>query len=429
VATAVVATAALGLTACSSSSSGDSSGSAPSAGGGAAAGAVTGTITGIFDAQYKQALEPIVQAFQAKYPGTTVKIDYQGGEVGNLVSTQLQAGTAPDILLTFPGGDPNSSSDNVVPLAAGGLIAPFEASWQKDIPETWKSQVEYEGKLYAFPGAVQPLSAIYNQTMLDELGLKAPSRLDEVIKLCADAKAKGKYAYAQGLGEASAGPQMLTFGQTAGLVYGPNPTWDQGLSTGKVTYPNSGWQTQFQIYKQMSDAGCFGDGALGRTRTQGQDAVAQRQALGLVDVGAVLAGIKKADPNDKFVITAIPATNDGTNYITALPIYTLTANAKAKNLPGAIAFLQFAGEPAQSAAFATGFNAVPLVPNSSFQPSAELKAFNDLVVSNKTAPLPNVVPEVQQQLNEKVQSMLLGKDTPESVAKALQDAYDSSAKK
>jgi raffinose/stachyose/melibiose transport system substrate-binding protein len=410
-ATGVAVAATLAFTACSS-------GAQP-----AQSGSISGTVTGVFDAQYKAALEPIVTAFEKKYPGTKVDINYQGGDVGTAILTQLQAGTASDVMLTFPGGVANSNSLNVTPLASKGLIAEITPDWASQVPDVWKPQVFYNDKLYAFPGAVQPLSAMYNKTLLDEKGLKVPTTLDEVYKLCADAKSAGLYAYAQGLGDTSAGPQMLSFGQTASLIYGPNPTWDQGLATGKVTYPNSGWQDQFTIYEKMNKAGCFGDGAMGRSRTQGQEAVSQRQALGLVDVGAVLASIKAADTKDDFVVTAIPATNDGTNFITSLPIYTLTVNAKAKNLATAKAFVEFAGEPEQSAAYAKGFNAVPLIPNSSFQPPAELKDLSDLVQAGKTAQIASLQPEVQTTLNTVVQSLLLGNDTPASAAQKMQAAY------
>jgi raffinose/stachyose/melibiose transport system substrate-binding protein len=416
VATGALTVVALALTGCSGSGSGDSSTGSGDA--------LSGTLTGIFDAQYKAALEPIVANFEKENPDVDVQIDYQGGDLGAIILTQLQGGTAPDVLLSFPGGTEGTAADNVIPLAAGGLIAPIEPDWADQIPAAWENQFVYDGQVFAFPGAVQPLTAIYNQTMLDELGLTAPTTLDEVYTFCADATAKGVYAYSQGLGDTPAGPQMLSFGQTASLVYGPTPDWDSQLAAGDVTYPGSGWETQFEIYQKMYDAGCFGEGSLGRSRTQGQDAVAARQALGLVDVGAVLAGIQTANTEDEFVIATMPATEDGTSYITSLPIYSLTVNAKAKNLAAAKAFVEFAGEPEQSALYATGFDMVPLMPNDAYEPPAALADFATLVNDGKTALLANVTPEVQVALNTGVQSMLLGEDTPASLAQKMQDAYN-----
>lgn len=413
VALGAVAVMALGLGACSGGGDNTSAASSDK---------IEGTVTGVFDTQFKTALDPIVEDFEKKYPGVKVEFDYQGGDLGQVVLTQLQAGTAPDVLLTFPGGNPNDTSSNVVPLAKAGLIAPFEADWSSKIPETWKSDVTYDDKLYAFPGALQPLSAVYNKTLLDKLSLKAPTTLDEVYKLCGDAKSAGLYAYAQGLGDASAGPQMLSYGQSASLVYGDNPNWDAGLATGKSTYTGSGWETQLEIYKKMFDQGCFGDGALGRSRQQGADAVAQQQALGLVDVGGVLAGIEKSAPKDEFLVAPIPATN-GKTAITALPGYVLALNAQAKNKAAAAAFLQFAGEPEEAAKYAAGFGSVPLVPNADFKPSAQLTEFNKLVQAGQTARLGSMQPEVQTTLNTAIQSMLLGNDTPTGVTQKLQDAY------
>jgi len=66
---------------------------------------------------------------------------------------------------------------------------------------------------------------------------------------------------------------------------------------------------------------------------------------------------------------------------------------------------------------------VPLIPNPGFKPPAELADFNKLVIDGQTAPLANLQPEVQTALNTGVQSMLLGKDSPATVAQKMQDAY------
>lgn len=390
----------------------------------ASGGEPSGTVTGIFDTQYKAGLEPIVADFEKKYPDVKVNISYQGGDLGTLITQQIQGGTAPDILLTFPGGTTGgAASDNVIPLADKGLIEPIEPDWRSDIPDLWKSSVEYKGKLYAFPGAVQPLTAMYNQTYLDELGLKVPTTIDEVYQFCKDATSKGVYAYAQGLGDVSAGPQMLTFAQVSSLIYGPDPDFDGKIASGDATYAGSGWEESFEISKKMFDAGCFGKGALGRDRTQGQTAVAKRQALGLVDVGAVLASIKAQDPKDAFVVADTPTGAD-TSYITSLPIYTLTVNAKAKNLTAAKAFVEFAGEPEESAKYAEGFSSVPLIPNDAFTPSAELETFTQLVNDDKTAALPQIQQQVQVALNTQLQAMYLGKLTPKQVAQKLDQAFE-----
>lgn len=418
-ATTVAAAAALALTGCLPGGNSGTSSSDPSAGGGE----VSGTVTGVFAAQFKDTYEKIAADFMAKNPNVKTEFSYQGGDIGQVVMTQLQAGTAPDILTSFPGGDAKDNADNVVPLATQGRIVPLDVTWADQIPPSWTSSFSHDGKLYAYPGAFQPLSAIYNQTKLDEVGLKIPTTLDEVYQLCADAKAKGVYAYAQGLGDAAAGPQMLTFAQNSTLVDGPNPDFDKQLADGQTTYPDSPWLTQFEIYDKMFKDGCFGEGSLGRSREQGATAVAAGQALGIVDVGAVLPSIKTSAPDSTLVVAPMPATNEGETYITALPGLVTTINAEAKNAAAAQAFLEFMGSPQASVTYANGFAGVPVLPNDQYTPSAELESFAEKVTAGKFAAFGATQAEVQATMNQQLQAMFLGKTTPEGVAQKMQDAY------
>lgn len=388
-------------------------------------GKISGTVTGIWDATFKKSLDPVIADFEKKYPGVKVDMNYQGGDVGGLVSTQLQAGTAPDILLSFPGGTPGSgSSVNVVTLASQGRLLDLSSSpWTKTVPGPWKNDVTYKGKTYAYPGIAQGMGAIYNVTTMKKLGLKVPTTLAEVYSLCAAAKKKGIYAYAQGLGEALAGPQMLSYAQTATLVYGPDSKANKETSDGTLDFAKAGWTTQFSIYKKMFDQGCFGDGALGRDRTQGGDAVAGGQALAIVDVSAVVGIMQTKAPSDDFLFTPMPATDNAKDtFATALLGYTLVVNAKAKNPAAAKAFLEFLSEPKEIAKHAAAFAALPAIPQAGYKAPAALTVFAKFIADGNFTHLPVWAnSEAQPALNETVQSLLLGKDTVDSAVKKLQD--------
>ncbi|MDQ0691272.1 ABC transporter substrate-binding protein [Arthrobacter sp. W4I7] len=388
----------------------------------ASGGEPSGTLTGLFFSTFKDTYEQIAADFEKKYPNVDVQFDYQGGDIGALTMTQLQGGTAPDILTSFPGGTKTDAGDTVVSLAASGRIAPLDAPWTKDVPEAWQPSANYEDKTFAYPGALQPLSGIYNKTKLDELGLKIPTTLDEVYQLCTAAKDKGIYAYSLGLGD-PAGPQMLTYSQLGTLE--PDPAqFDADLAAGKKTYADSKWVDQFEIYKKMGDLGCFGEGALGRSRDQAGQEVAKGSALGTVDVGAALAPIKTAAPGTSFEVAPVPATNNAADTkVVALPGFVNTINAKAKNPTAAQAFLAFMGEADPSATYAKGFSSVPVLPNDAYTAPAELATFADLVERGAYAPLGAVQAEVQAQLNQTIQSLILGDTTPRQVAEKLDSVY------
>ncbi|MFF4028808.1 ABC transporter substrate-binding protein [Streptomyces sviceus] len=408
--------ASLSLTACSTSSSGSGASSAPN-------GRVGGTLTMIYDATFKAALEPVIKAFEQKYPGTKVDVNYVGGDVASLTSTQIQAGTAPDVFLTFPGG---GNAMGVQTLASQGrLLDLSDSPWAADIPKAWKSDMQYKQKTYAYPGTLQGLGGIYNETKLKELGLKIPRTWTDVLGLCKGAKGKGVYAYAQGFNDPS-GPQMIYLALTGTLIYGPNPDFEDRLKDKTATIPDSPWKEALEKYKEMNDSGCFGDGAMGRSAAQGQDQVAAGKALGIVGVGAALAPLEKAAPKSEFAIAALPATdNPGDTYFDALPGYTISANANAKNPAAAKAFLNLLAEPEHINAYAKGYASVPVIPNAGFKPPAVLEGFNKAVVDGKTARLagwPNA--NVNQVAQQGVQAILIGKDSVDGVLKKMQEAYE-----
>lgn len=419
--TSLVAVTALALAGCSA---GEDSEPTPVQSNGEVNAEVSGTLTGIFSSFFQETYEEIVAAFEEEYPDVTVEFDYQGGDIGQLVMTQLQGGTAPDILTSFPGGDPSDNADNVAPLAANGLIVPLDVSWANDIPDAWAGDFTHDGEVYAYPGALQPLAAIYNQTKLDELGLSVPTTLDEVFQLCADATENGVYAYAQGLGEAAAGPQMMPFAHSATLLTAEIPDFDEQLAAGEITYQDSPWADIFEVQQELWDAGCFGEGALGRSREQGSNAVAAGDALGIVDVGAVLATVSAAGPDNAYVVAPMPANNDGETFVTALPGFVNTINAQAKNPAAAQAFLEFMGSDEANAIYADGFSSVPVLPTEGYTPPAELEQFADLIAQNKGVPLPTLQAEVQATLNQQLQAMFLGNTSPEGVAESMQAVYE-----
>ncbi|MGX9901355.1 ABC transporter substrate-binding protein [Arthrobacter sp. SA17] len=410
--------AALTLAGCSTDSG---SGSAAPA----TDGNVSGTLTMMYDSGYKAALEPVIAAFGKKYPDVKLDISYGGADLLSVVSTQAQANNLPDLFLTVP-GPAGSGGFTVGTLASQNhLLDLSNESWAADVPETWKGAVGHEGKTFAYPGTLQGLGGIYNQTKLDELGVSAPKTWDEVLGLCKTAKDAGIYAYSQGLND-SAGPQMVYLALSGTLVYGPDPDLTDKQLAGKATFKDSGWKEIFTKYKTMNDAGCFGEGAMGRTRQQGAQEVAAGKAVGVVDVGAVLASVAQVGPNNKYTMQALPATNNAEDtYFPAAPGYTIAANANAKNPAAAKAFLQVLAEPANINKYSEGFASVPAIPNSEFKAPETLNAFNKSIADGKYTDYSNqgwTSPKVSQVAQEEVQQVLLGNHSTDQALEAMQKA-------
>ncbi|MDX3104121.1 ABC transporter substrate-binding protein [Nonomuraea angiospora] len=410
--------ATITLAACSTAPPG---GSAPAST--ASGGAVSGTLTMIYSSTFKEALTPVVKAFEQKYPGTKVDVSYSGDDVMSVISTQLQAGTAPDLFISLPG---RSVAMGVGLLGSQGkLLDLTDSPWAAGVPRLWRDDLSDKGKLYAYPGTLQGLGGIYNQTKLKELGLEVPKTWSEVLQFCKSAKDHGVYAYAQGFNDA-AGPQMMYLVLSSTLVYGPTPDFTQQVRDGKTTLAASPWKQVLEKYKQMYDAGCFGEGALGRTRSQGGDEVAAGKALAVAEVGAGLTPIQKAAPSSEFVMAPIPATdNPADTYMPALPGFTLSGNAQAKNPAAAKAFLNLLAEPGHINEYSKAYMSVPAIPNDAFQPPAVLASFNEAVAAGKSTKLPDWGnPKVNEVAQQGIQAILLGKDTVDGVLQKMQESLE-----
>lgn len=381
------------------------------------------TVTAVFPADWKDAFEGVVDAFETKHPDVKVKASYVGGDIAAVLLTQIQAGTAPDIIVNFPGdGGPMTVGTQA---RQGNLLDLSDSPWASSIPPLWKGEMGLDGKTFAYPGAMQGLGAVYNKTLLDQLGLSVPTTYDQVLALCQAAKGKGKYAYAQALND-PAGPQMIYHALSATLVYGPDPEFTKRQTEKKATFADSPWRDVFAKYVQMHKEGCFGEGVAGRTRQQGSDVVAKGDALAVVDVGAVLATVEKAAPNNEYLMAPLPATNNPEEtFMPALPGFVISVNAKTKNPSGSRAFLDVLAEPAVINAYASAFSSVPVIPNSEFKAPAVLSVLDEAIKSGTYSKLPKEPGSLQQVAQQEVQSVLLGRDSIDTALRKMQDAFDA----
>lgn len=385
------------------------------------------TLSLMFDSTYRSAVEPIITAFEAENPDIKVKPTFVGAaEVGNVVPTQVQAGTIADVFIALPGPAGTSSWSVGTLSAQGALLSLSEEAWADDVPEVWSNSVATDGEVFAYPGVVQALGAMYNVTRLDELGLTAPTTFDEVLEFCAAAADAGVYAYSQALND-PAGPQMVDLALTATLVYGPEPQFTAKQIAGDATFADSGWKDAVSQYSEMNDAGCFGEGFAGRSRTQGIAEVAAGNALGVVDVGATLGALEEAAPDSEFVLTALPATDDpGDTYFPAAPGYVFVASAKADNPDAARKFISFVAQPAQINAYATALQNVPAIANDEFEPAPALADFTAAIEEERFVEFPGndwPNPNVQVVHQDSISSLMVGATSIDGVLTAMDDAF------
>lgn len=139
-----------------------------------------GTVT-IYTSTDISEAQPMIDAFQKKYPG--VKVNYNDlGTTGAYNKTVAEAAAkqvTADIVWT-------SAMDLQMKLAAGGYFAPVKLAEAKHIP-AW---ADYKNMLYGT--SLEPIGMIYNKKLLAEKDV--PHTREALIKFMATPAAQGKVA-------------------------------------------------------------------------------------------------------------------------------------------------------------------------------------------------------------------------------------------
>ena len=417
--TALAATSALVLAAGACSNT-------PAAPSGQGASGGAGTVTFASVGSDKAGAEALAKAFTAK---TGTQVTVTTSDVDNYqttLRTQLTSGTAPDVFFTY-GGDGNPMAMKVVQKA--GLIADLSGySFVKDVPEAFTSVTQVDGKTYIAPTTTAFIGAAYNTQAMEKAGWKAPTTWSDMLKLCGTAKSAGKSLLAYG-GATPWNTQLIPYALTPTIVYGPNPGFASDMSQGKATFADSGWVTAFDKYVEMYKADCFQDNALGTTYEDALKLVGQGKAMGSVQVNASMVAILQSAPDGtKLSFEPLPANDDpGSTRMAAALGAAYGLNAKAKNMEGGKAFMEFLTSPEGQAVYATGTAAVPVLPASSdYKQDPALDTAVEYLKNGRSDPFmdqlwPNA--KVQQTHFEVLQQLLAGKTTSVDAAKEMDKVY------
>ena len=211
-------------------------------------------------------LEPIVEAFEAKYPKVKVNLENVGTSNDHYTKVQnaIKAGSgAPDVAQMEYAALPQFAlSDSLVDLkayGAGDLQANYTAS-------TWGS-VNLNGGIYALPQDSGPMAMFYRADVFEKHGIEVPTTWDEYIEAGKKLHAADPKAYiTNDIGDAGFTTSMIW--QAGGQPYkvdGPTTVqinlqdegsktwtanWNQ-LVQGKLLAPVASWNDEW--YKGLSD--------------------------------------------------------------------------------------------------------------------------------------------------------------------------------
>ena len=366
-------------------------------------------------------MKAVINAFKAANPDVIITTQEAPTGYDEFMQTALAAGTAPDIIRTFPG---SAGKTKVGALVAGGALKDLSSSsWVEKMSGTQKAAFGIDGKIYSVPIGAVALGPVYNMSTMKKLGVDIPSTFTQVLQFCAKAKAAGKVAYSQFL---KGGSVLLSYAQVANLVYGPNPGFTAEQLAGKQTFAGSGWVKAFELQQQMKDAGCFNDGALGTEWSVAFTDVATGKAAATIAFSDVSGITSQAPAGTVIQIAPMPVDDSGDLYLAVADSSGYGIYSKAKNPELAAKFLDFMATPDGQNAYASTGGA-PALPNTTFKATEKnQEVMQEYINKGKTAGWPDqlwVGAETGTALGDVSQGIFSKTMTPKDAATTMDQAW------
>lgn len=405
--------------ACSSSSGSNSAG---------------GTVTIRFASQNtsQPAFSLLVKEFEAAHPNIKVQAQYvESTQYNTQISTQLAAGSAPDVFIAFPG---TGTLPAVQVMAKAGYLADLSSlGFGSQLPSLLKPEITDGNKVYAWPIGESDYFMIYNKELFAKLHLSIPTTYAQLAQICTVAKAAGKTAIEYGGGGIPTNGVVALSLATA-TVYAQQPDWTAERTAGSVKFTdNAGWEAALQEIVNLKNDGCFNQGAAGTT-TQDQFAQLTSGAALMTFGHSQYVGLANAATTAtspfKLGVFPFPAQTAADRRIPVAYPTQLVVNAKSQQLAAAEEFIKFATEPtvADQIAAANGFISLSDIAAGK-RPAYETPILSMLNDSSDTVPFPLFawpVPTVFVTLSSDVQGLLTGQTTVGSTLTDLDKGWPSS---
>jgi raffinose/stachyose/melibiose transport system substrate-binding protein len=364
----------------------------------------------------------IIQDFENKNPN--IIIDFKptkATEYDTTLDTALKGGDAADIIQLRP-------YLGTVKLADAGYLVPLDGTIQglsnlsSGMADAAKGS---DGKVYGVPLSVNSTQIYYNKKIFKDNNLSVPQTWDELMQDAKTLKAKGVVPFA--LGGKEGWILSLTHATVGPDIYGGTPFVNKVLA-GQAKFTDQSFVDSIQRMKDMSKY--YPDNFMGLSANDGMSLFFAEKAAMYIGGSFDLEPIRSQNANlDLGFFPVPPAKAGGTPTVTTWVDGSFGVNAKSANKDAALKFLDYMTTKDFGQLFADTFGRVAAVQG--VEPSDPIvKQMAD--ADNKYGtPYMMVVdfnsgtPTTKSTLENELQGMYLGKESPENVSAKVQASADS----
>lgn len=340
---ASVLAGSLALTACSGGSSGEET-----------------EVSALITTEQNVGFEPYYEGFAEE---TGYGFDPTTSEVNALVEQlriQVNSNTAPDILRVSLG----SLTVGALPLAEEGALADLtDEAWAAQIPETFRTLLESDGKIWAYPTSGQSIMMFYNKSVFEEAGIVPPTTWSEFLEINQTLLDSGVIPVSLGLGTPSMA-QFIPYMLAATLVSARNSDIDEQMQSGETSFvEDEGWNEVFEKFVTLIDEDYVTPDTIGVTLDAAMQQTASGEAamIPLVSSNAPALYDYFPDGQDDVGVFALPATDDPEETFVPISPELLALSADAANPEGGKAWLTYLSDPERAAEYADATSTLPVL--------------------------------------------------------------------
>ena len=250
-----------------------------------------------------KAWDATVEAFNAKYPNITLKIENSFGEAYHQKLAALAAaGDLPDVMYLWPGGRSAEIYRNELTEDLYPFLGPDK---DKFVPAAVAPQ--WDGKLYELPIGITATHVMYvNTKLLSDLGLTMPKTYDELVAMVPKIKEAGLYPILMP-NKAAWVMQSCLFSALVGRIAGQD--WLEALIAGEASFTDQEFVDSLALVKDMYDTGLLPPQSIQLEYGDGPNLFATGRSPFMIDgdwrVGAI-APLLSEEEQENFELTVFP---------------------------------------------------------------------------------------------------------------------------
>ncbi len=290
------------------------------------------------------------------------------------------------------------------------------------------SAASVDGKNYGLPLALtggQHTTVLYsNKALLDEIGMAAPTSIDELKAMVGPLKARGAAPLVHPAGDTFMNPLLLMWLLPV-IAGGDDPIkFVTDTQKGDIKYNSDGWVQTFETIADLATSGVLLPGSGAVTFEASPQLLLQGKAACIYN-GTWMIPSFKSGKGFEPQITALPTVAGGSRPrpIVAYVAYGMPAGGQKKEAVSA--FLEYAATPEVDAAVTKASQSFSPVAASNASVTSTLAKQAVPFFSDAIAPMDWLwEPEIATEIGTQVQSLIKGETAPRAVADKLQKTMD-----